>query len=559
METTAIVCSKLIQEVAISASLHKVSPMVNIACVDRPGNATVSSDWLWKTYTTVQRWKPILQKPVSHDTSLVQLSLPRLRTTRTGHESLPRIPATSTTNFRGRYPVRRLKFAARTLVPFHTPRRGVMATSASVATDAFSRLPNELIDQIFSDFLPHQLLSFAMSSKYAMRSINGRMKHENKHYINWLSRSDRRITSPVHLWTRAFETLPKGLQRAMETTRGILPVLNVFCPISREMRDVYEETALALNFSFSMFELRNFRKRNISFSLFLSTDVEVVKLFTTTMSIDHANEPISEEEEEDCRTQLYPGTSIIQMVWCGLADVWQEHARRSARDGSMRWTEQCIEGYYKAFMRSGCLLYPQNMSHTKTCRCQPPDMRDVMWRSHDVQMGYGGQTELEDSHCHRSPWGALAYGWTQDARRCAKEGDESGATANIERAEWAAANESLPPPRSSEIMQLCWRSFIEKTKEDARSCAAKGYGLRTAKLVEEANKVAKKAGLPPLDWSKIWGMFVDRSKEDAQNCARKGYWLRTVEIIEEANKVASKADLPSLEWDEIMHKGARLQ
>jgi len=39
----------------VSALLHNVSFAVYIACVDRPGNATIFSDWLWKTDTTVQR------------------------------------------------------------------------------------------------------------------------------------------------------------------------------------------------------------------------------------------------------------------------------------------------------------------------------------------------------------------------------------------------------------------------------------------------------------------------------------------------------------------------
>jgi len=432
-----------------------------------------------------------------------------------------------------------------------------MATGANVTTAAFSRLPKELLDEIFSYFLPHQLLCFAMSSKFAMELTNDMMNHENKHYIDWLSRSERNITSPVHLWTSAFETLPKKLQRAMETTRGFLPVLNVFRPISRDMGDIYEETARAVDFSFSMFGLRKPWLSIVSFSLFLATDVKVVKLFTTTMSIDHANEPTVEEEGGP--TRLYPGESIIQRIWCGLADVWEEHARRSARSGSMRWTELSVEGYYKAFMRAGCMRYPPNISHKEGCGCEPPDMRDVMQKAHDVQMDYEGKGELEHSHCHKSPWEALAYGWARDAWSCAKEGDESGAEANIERAEWAAANQSFPPPRSSEIMRLCWHSFIDKSEEGARNCATKGNGLRTVKIIEEANKVAKKAGFPPLDWSKTWGSFFDKSKEEVRNCARKGNWLRTTEIIEEANTVANKAGFPLLEWNIIVHKRPRLQ
>jgi hypothetical protein len=360
-----------------------------------------------------------------------------------------------------------------------------MATSENVATVPFRDLPKELIDEIFSYFLPHQLLHFAMSSKYAMELTKNTMKNGNKHYIDWLSRSERKITSPVHLWTRAFESLPKGLQRAMETTRGFLPVLNVFRPISREMRDIYEETALAVDFSFSQFKT-NFCTRNIPFSWVLSADVKVVRLFTTTMSIDHANEPMA--EEEDGPTRLYPGETIIKRVWCGLADVWEEQAHRSARDGAMPWTERSVEGYYKAFMRAGCMSYPQNMSHKAGCGCEPPDMREVMQRSHVVQMKHEGKDELEDSHCHESPDAALVYAWERDARRCAEEGDESGATANIERAEWAATIRGIPPPCSSEIMQLCWRSFIDESKEDARNCAAKGYGPRTVKIIEEATK-----------------------------------------------------------------------
>jgi len=38
-----------VQYFAGMASLHKVSPMVSIACVGRPGNATVFSYWLLKT------------------------------------------------------------------------------------------------------------------------------------------------------------------------------------------------------------------------------------------------------------------------------------------------------------------------------------------------------------------------------------------------------------------------------------------------------------------------------------------------------------------------------
>jgi hypothetical protein len=93
----------------------------------------------------------------------------------------------------------------------------------------------------FDHLLPHQTTGLALSCRRLLELtdeyFNGRLPHSK--------RANRGVALR---WASKFRGLPPDQQSALETTVGVLPLLDVFAPLDRDIVKVYLSTAQAVSF-----------------------------------------------------------------------------------------------------------------------------------------------------------------------------------------------------------------------------------------------------------------------------------------------------------------------
>jgi len=209
-----------------------------------------------------------------------------------------------------------------------TASRGIMDNRTDGVI--FHELPNELVFNIFSFLLPHQLTGLAMSSHRAM-------KLTNEYFGGWLPLSKGEYTSATHMWTHAFKSHTPALQHALEIVVGLLPRLDIFSPIGEEMSTLYLETAAARGYAQEGYAR------------------------LTSRSIENATKAAKE-------AGLPPPdlSNVLRKCWEVKIAAQTAAAREYAQKGDARLTSMSIEKATKAAEEAG--LPPPDLSNVlQTC------------------------------------------------------------------------------------------------------------------------------------------------------------------------------------------------
>lgn len=110
---------------------------------------------------------------------------------------------------------------------------------SSITSHAFyDILPPELTYLVFDHLLPHQLIGLALSCRRALVLTD-------LHFSKRISSLERIGQGAALRWASGFRKLPSDVQSAIETTIGLLPLLDVSVPLDDETRGLYLEVASA--------------------------------------------------------------------------------------------------------------------------------------------------------------------------------------------------------------------------------------------------------------------------------------------------------------------------
>ena len=102
-------------------------------------------------------------------------------------------------------------------------------------------LPPELMFMVLDHLLPHQTIGLALSCR--------RLLELTDQYFNGrLPPSERANRGATLRWASKFRALPPDQQSAVETTVGVLPLLDIFDPLDRDIERLYLSTARAVSF-----------------------------------------------------------------------------------------------------------------------------------------------------------------------------------------------------------------------------------------------------------------------------------------------------------------------
>lgn len=102
-------------------------------------------------------------------------------------------------------------------------------------------LPPELMFMVLDHLLPHQTIGLALSCRQLLELTD-------KYFNGRLPPSGRANRGVTLRWASKFRALPPDQQIAVETTVGVLPLLDISAPLDRYIETLYMSMARAVSF-----------------------------------------------------------------------------------------------------------------------------------------------------------------------------------------------------------------------------------------------------------------------------------------------------------------------